>query len=224
MGTYYKNVEPWIEKIDSGVWVEIGVNRGEGSTQWFSDKAKTHNSEFHGVDMDPEQIQKAKQNLSSKTATIDTAGNTVLQYGDLPSHINLVTDRGEDFLLKFHQQNPDKKVSLAYLDNFDWDYWLGRQEEAFVAGVKQNYINKMGVEMTNINSQLTHLLQAIRLMPMMSENSVIICDDTWGMSEEGIFSGKCSAAIPFLMLHGYKLLHYEGYRQNSGAILGRFKQ
>jgi hypothetical protein len=212
MGTYYKNVEPWIEKIDSGVWVEIGVNRGEGSTQWFSDKAKTHNSEFHGVDMDPEQIQKAKQNLSSKTATIDTAGNIVMQYGDLPDHINLATDRGEDFLLKFHQQNPDKKVSLAYLDNFDWDYWLGRQEEAFVAGVKQNY------------SQLTHLLQAIRLIPMMSENSVIICDDTWGMAEEGIFSGKCSAAIPFLMLQGYQLLHHEGYRQNSGAILGRFKQ
>lgn len=224
MGTYYKNVEPWIEKIDSGVWVELGVDRGEGSTQWFSGQAKKRNSEFHGVDMDPDQIQKARQNLCSKTATIDAAGNTAMHYGDLPSHINLTTDRGEDFLLKFYQANPNKKVSLAYLDNFDWDYWLGRQEEAFVAGVKQNYINKMGVDMTNINSQLTHLLQAIRLIPMMSENSVIICDDTWGMAEEGIFSGKCSAAIPFLMLHGYKLLHYEGYRQNSGAILGRFKQ
>jgi hypothetical protein len=44
------------------------------------------------------------------------------------------------------------------------------------------------------------------------------------MAEEGIFSGKCSAAIPFLMLQGYQLLHHEGYRQNSGAILGRFKQ
>jgi len=57
----------------------------------------------------------------------------------------------------------------------------------------------------------------------MSDNSIIICDDTWVMPQEGIFSGKCSAAIPYLMLHGYKILHYEGYRQNSGVILGRFK-
>ena len=39
MGTYYKNVEQFLDRIDNGLWVELGVDRGEGSTQWFSDKA-----------------------------------------------------------------------------------------------------------------------------------------------------------------------------------------
>jgi hypothetical protein len=51
-----------------------------------------------------------------------------------------------------------------------------------------------------------------------------ICDDTWFHPGEGIFIGKCSAAIPYLCTQGYKVLHYEGYRQNSGVILGRFKE
>jgi hypothetical protein len=224
MGTYYKNVEPWLEKIDHGAWVELGVDRGEGSTQWFSDKAKTQADGFFGVDMDPEQIERATQSLRSKTATLGANGQMEVVFGDLSDHIKLVNAKGEDFLTEFATTSPDKKISLAYLDNFDWDYWLGREEEAFVAGVKQNYQDKMGVEMNNINSQLTHLLQAYRLIPLMTENSVIICDDTWAMPEEGIFSGKCSAAIPFIMLHGYKIIHQAGYRQNSGVILGRFKQ
>lgn len=223
MGTYYKNVEPWIEKIDTGTWIELGVDRGEGSTRWFIDQAQTKGCEFYGVDMDPDQIKRADANLRSKTAVISPSGETTIISGDLPDHVNLVCARGEDFLTQYHRDNPNKKVSLAYLDNFDWDYWLGQQEEAFVAGVKQNYRDKMNVEMNNINSQLTHLFQAIRLLPMMADNSVIICDDTWVMPNEGIFSGKCSAAIPYLMLHGYRLLHNQGHRQNSGAILGRFK-
>jgi hypothetical protein len=224
MGTYYKNVEPWLEKIDSGAWVELGVDRGEGSTQWFANKAKTQADGFFGVDMDPEQIVRADQGLRTKTASLGANGQMEVVVGDLPDYINLVNAKGEDFLDSFATKYPDKKISLAYLDNFDWDYWLGREEETFVAGVKQNYQDKMGVEMNNINSQLTHLLQACRLMPLMTDNSIIVCDDTWAMPEEGIFSGKCSAAIPYIMLHGYKIIHRDGYRQNSGVILGRFKQ
>lgn len=224
MGTYYKNVEPWLDKIDQGVWTELGVDRGEGSTQWFADKAKERGVEFYGVDMDPDQIQRAEKSLASKTASVNADGSMTVTVGAVPDHIHLVTNKGELFLQEFRSSNPDKKVSLAYLDNFDWDYWLGREEEAFVAGVKQNYKDKMGVEMNNINSQLTHLLQACHLIPLMTENSIIICDDTWAMPEEGIFSGKCSAAIPYLLLHNYKIIHRDGYRQNSGVILGRFKE
>jgi hypothetical protein len=105
----------------------------------------------------------------------------------------------------------------------DWDYWLGGPEEAFVAGVKQKYRDLMRIEMTNLSSQQTHLLQAILLMNRMTDNSIIVCDDTWYHPHEGVYIGKCSAAIPFLMLQGYRHLHNDGYRQNSGAIFGRFK-
>jgi hypothetical protein len=82
----------------------------------------------------------------------------------------------------------------------------------------------MQVEMTNMNSQVTHLAQAMWLVHMMSDNSIIICDDTWFHPHEGIFIGKCSAAIPYLLLNGYEIIHNEGYRQNSGVILARFSE
>jgi hypothetical protein len=220
MGTFYKNVEPWLDKIDTGCWVELGVDRGEGSTRWFSDLARTRATKFYGVDMDPDQISRARYNLAnSRAASFAPDGSMTMQPGDLDPHIELVVGKGEDFLL---QLPATERISLMYLDNFDWDYWLGREEESFVAGVKQRYRDTINVEMTNINSQLTHLLQAMYALSRMTPNSLVICDDTWLMPEEGIFSGKCSAVIPFLTLHGYQLLYNSGHRQNSGVIMGRF--
>lgn len=221
MGTYYKQVEPWLERIDMGAWIELGVDRGEGSTRWFSDLAETRATKFYGVDMDPEQIARARVNLSKRqTMRVDGSGPMVTEAGELPDHVHLVVDKGETFLQNLAA---DEQISLLYLDNFDWDYWLGRQEEAFVAGVKQRYRDTINTEMTNGNSQLTHLLQAIYAVRRMTANSLVICDDTWYLPSEGIFSGKCSAVIPFLLLQGFRLLHHQGYRQNSGAILGRFQ-
>lgn len=226
MGTYYKNVEKFINQIDSGTWVEIGVDRGEGSTQWFAELAETNNVQFYAVDADPDQIQKSLETLSkSKDVLIDSlTGEIKHTYKPIPSHVKLVHARGEIFLSQFHDQNPNLRISLVYLDNFDWDYWVGGEEESFVPAQKAHYRETMGVEMNNINSQTTHLAQAIQLMSMMSDNSIIICDDTWYHPKEGIFIGKCSAVIPYLILHGYQILHSQGYRQNSGVILGRFKK
>lgn len=220
MGTYYKQVEPWLDRIDRGAWIELGVDRGEGSTRWFSDMAKTRATRFYGVDMDPAQIERARASLTQpKVANIQSDGSISLVSVELDEHIRLVADKGEDFLRKL---DSTEQVSLVYLDNFDWDYWLGHEEELFVAGVKQRYRDIIQTEMTNINSQQTHLLQTMLLMSRLTNNSLVICDDTWYMPEEGIFSGKCSAAVPFLLLHGFKLVHTEGFRQNSGVILGRF--
>jgi len=209
MGTYYKQVEQYLDRIDTGSWVEIGVDRGEGSTKFFADLAEKRGVKFYGVDADPEQIGRANSTMSTASA--------------LPAHVSLVAAKGEDFLLDWRTNTPDEKISLAYLDNFDWDYWLGQQEESFVPIQKQHYRDTMKVEMLNLNSQLTHLTQTIRMLPLMADNSIIVCDDTWYHPNEGIFIGKCSAAIPLLLVSGYTLLHHSGYRQNSGAILGRFK-
>lgn len=220
MGTYYKNVEPYLDKIDTGAWIEIGVDRGEGSTKFFADLAKTKATKFYGVDADENQITNARAVLASQgIVNLGLDGTVSLAQGPLPDHIELVHAFGEKFLSELTPQ----PVSLVYLDNFDWDYWVGRQEESFVPAQKQHYRDYMGTEMTNINSQTTHLAQAMLLMPMMAENSIIVCDDTWYHPEEGVFIGKCSAVIPYLLLNGYKVLHAAGYRQNSGAILGRFK-
>jgi hypothetical protein len=220
VGTYYKQVEQYLNKIDRGAWIEIGVDRGEGSTKFFANLSKTLATKFYGVDADQNQITRAHSVLASQgQMVLCNDGQFRLAPGDLPEHIELAHAFGETFLKNL----PPQPVSLVYLDNFDWDYWVGRQEEHFVPAQKQHYREYMGTEMTNINSQKAHLAQAMLLMPMMADNSIIVCDDTWYHPEEGVFIGKCSAVIPFLMLHGFELLHSDGYRQNSGAILGKFK-
>jgi hypothetical protein len=207
MGTYYRNIENFVNRIDSGIWVEIGVDRGEGSTKFFADLAKDHATRFYAVDYDQEQIDALIQ-----------------RFVELPDHVKAVQSSGEDFLDNFRNLEPDARVSLVYLDNFDWDYWVNRKAKAWLPLQKERYLQKMGVEMTNLNSQQAHLKQAIRLMPYMSNNSIIVCDDTWFEPDEGVFLGKCSAAIPYLLSCGYEILHSDGYRNNSGAILGKFDQ
>ena len=219
MGTYYKQVEQYIDQIDLGAWIEIGVDRGEGSTKFFADLAKEKATKFYGVDADENQIARARAVLSAQgQMVLGTDGQFYLAAGTLPAHIELTHSFGETFLQNFAPQ----PVSMVYLDNFDWDYWVGGQEESFVPAQKQHYRDYMGTEMTNINSQQAHLAQAMLLMPMMANNSIIVCDDTWYHPNEGVFIGKCSAVIPYLMLNGFELLHSQGYRQNSGAILGKF--
>jgi hypothetical protein len=221
MGTYYKQVEQYIDQIDLGAWIEIGVDRGEGSTKFFADMAENKATKFYGVDADEGQIARARAVLSAQgKMVLGTDGQFHLVAGNLPDHIELTHSFGETFLQNFAPQ----PVSMVYLDNFDWDYWVGGQEESFVPAQKQHYRDYMGTEMTNINSQKAHLAQAMLLMPMMADNSIIVCDDTWYHPNEGVFIGKCSAVIPFLMLHGFELMHSNGYRQNSGAILGKFKK
>jgi hypothetical protein len=208
MGAYYVNAEQYLNKIDRGAWLEIGVERGEGSTRWFSSFAKTLATKFYAVD--------------AMASQCDAVRSLLLENGKLPDHIEVINDFGENFLLNFHTRN--EKISLAYLDNFDWDYWLGRQEESFVPIIKDQYRQQFNTEMNNINSQYTHLVQAMLIYNYMTDNSIIICDDTWYHPAEGIFIGKCSAAIPYLCTQGFEVIHYEGYRQNSGVILGRFKR
>jgi hypothetical protein len=79
MGTYYKKVEDYLDRIDSGCWIEVGVDRGEGSTKFLSDLAGARGVDFHGVDMDPDQIARATENLS-----VD---------GKLPDYVTLACDR-----------------------------------------------------------------------------------------------------------------------------------
>ena len=206
MGTYYRNVEKFIPQIDPGVWIEIGVDRGEGSTKFFADLAKDRATRFYAVDYDQDQIDGLKQ-----------------RFINMPDHVRAIQAKGEDFLDNFRNLEPTAQVSLVYLDNFDWDYWVNRKAKPFVPAQKERYLQKMGTEMTNLNSQQAHLKQAIRLMPLMCNNSIIVCDDTWYEPNEGVFIGKCSAAIPYLLSEGYRLLHSEGHRHNSGAILGKSK-
>lgn len=209
MGTYYKNLTPWVEDIDEGDVIEIGVDRGEGSTAFFIDIATQKGVNFVGVDAHPEQIENITKALE--------------QDGKLPDNVEIVHEKGEVYLHSILQQG--RKFSIVYLDNFDWDYWKGNgPDEGFVPGQRQMYQDVMNVEMSNMNSQLTHLIQAMNISSMLTPRAVVVCDDTWFEPREGIFIGKCSAALPFLLACGFTIVHNAGYRNRtggSGVILKR---
>jgi len=204
MGTYYKNVPDHLDGIDNGDFLEIGVDRGEGSTRFFADIAKERGVKFVGVDASPEQIEFAGDRCKHED-------------GSMLEHVELVSAKGEDYLSQLRDSGSDRKFSMVYLDNFDWDYWLDVPPEPFVAGAKQYYRDTMGIEMTNLNSQLTHMIQAVRLLPFLTPNCLVVCDDTWFEPKEGIFIGKCSAVLPYLIVNGFKLVHNGGYRNRSGG-------
>jgi hypothetical protein len=55
---------------------------------------------------------------------------------------------------------------------------------------------------------------------MMSTCSLVVCDDTWFNKWWGHYSGKCGAVVPYLINHGYSVLHTEE-EPVYGTILGR---
>lgn len=208
MGTHYRKIESYLDLIDDGDWIEIGVDRGEGSTKYFADQARSRNVSFVGVDIDTDQIE-----LATKNCSVD---------GKLPENVELVVDKGEDYLKAQH--DTDRQFSLIYLDNFDWDYWLDVPDEPFVPAQRAKYPGLLGIPMLNINSQLTHFIQALNMMPLLTDNCLVVCDDTWLEPRDGVFIGKCSAVVPFLLSQGFRIVEHYGYRNRtggSGAILVR---
>ena len=204
MGIQFKEIEPYLSQVDKGAWVEIGADRGEGSTGWLIEQWKLHGTDkFYCMDMNKEVLDK---NIAKHT-----------QDG-----VEFRLGQGEVLL----HQNPISNIALAYLDNFDWDYWLEDEdtEEDFVPPIRETYKKYMNCEMNNLNSQVCHMAQATHLVSNMMKNSIIVCDDTWFEPREGIFIGKCSAVIPLLICYNYSIIKNIGYRNapgGSGVIMGR---
>lgn len=80
---------------DPGCLIEIGSERGGGSTAYLNDYALHHGLTFYTVDIDAEVYDGIRHN-----------------YGDAAIH-----SRGLDFLHLVQQP-----ISVAYLDGFDWIY------------------------------------------------------------------------------------------------------
>lgn len=177
--------------------LEIGADRGDGSTFLFASIAKNLNCNFYSVDVDPNVIARNKDRI--KTLPFELPVQFFLQ-------------RGEDFL----EQHTDKKFSIVLLDNFDWQWNLDNPEN-FIQEQKDRYSSEFQIEMTNLNSQITHLKQAILVAPLLTQRAIIICDDTYWDHEHATYTGKCGAAVPFFLTLGFELVLVE----NHGVILVR---
>lgn len=195
MGRVFLQAEQYLDQCDPGEYVEIGTSRqgDDGSTIHIARWARERDHKVITVDMDPRNCQFIMGKHLDNVTVLHTTGEQYLKnrvYGIRP-------------------------ISFLYLDNFDWNHHPDQTED-FVLDQQVRYA-ELGYNMNNVNCQIAHLMQAELALHHMASRSVIACDDTPFNKWWGHYSGKCGAAVPYLLGHGFDVLH----QADDGIILGK---
>ena len=111
------------------------------------------------------------------------------------------------------------KIKFLYLDNMDWN-WSPCQPLDWIQDQINDYKTRFNIDLNNVACQNEHLQQMVNAIQYMAQHSVIVCDDTYQRQwDTQTYDGKCGAVIPFLLIHGYKIV-YEN-QEEKGLILKR---
>lgn len=157
--------------------VEIGSERGEGSTAWLADFCHKRAINFYTVDVDP--------------LVHETAVKTVDGYRCCSAHLG----PGEEFLPGLKE-----KIRFAYLDAFDC-IPAGFEKEPFIDFYTRRY-EELGLRaMTNENSARSHLALTRLVVKRAASRCAILIDDT--DLTDGGWLGKGRLAAPFLSRKGF---------------------
>lgn len=159
------------------VWVEIGSERGEGSTLALAGQAQRWGTHLYSVDID------------------DYAKNTITH-----SSLTCYTESGSSWVVNTWPAIA-KKISLLHLDNFDW-IWNSTDIPQWIQEQIDTYKHKFGVDMNNQNCQLEHFKQALGLAPWLADNCVVALDDTF--VQNGVWTGKCGPVAVFYSALGFR--------------------
>ena len=198
MGQIYKNIHKYVPRLGKveGSLVEIGASRpgDDQSTQYLNELAQQSNIDFITCDINFQRVRELND-----------------------QGISAVCDKGEDFLAVYQP-----KISIVYLDNFDWNWHPMATEDWTLDQIKE-YRDNYNIEMTNVYSQAAHVHQAVLVEAKTTDNSIICIDDTWFHSTWDTYQGKGGAAVPYLLAKGYTALETTNGRDGTyGIILGRF--
>lgn len=202
MGLSYRVLdEPKWDRLtysSDDIIVEIGSERGEGSTKYLSDIAEQKGIDFYSIDVDAAVINRVPD--SKVKFEIVTSGHQWCK--DILPTIN-------------------KKIKILYLDNFDWIY-AGKENSLQVKQQIDEYALR-GVEMNNDASAEEHRLQLYYAMPFLSDECLVIMDDTFydinkkekGHSPQDCYSGKCGTCISMLIENKFVLENIPNIAQTS---------
>jgi hypothetical protein len=191
MGTTFSLATKLQQVAPDSIFLEIGSDRNEGSTKFLADIARNHGTVLHTVDIDN---QKAK----------------AFSHPSIMWH----TGKGSEWT-KTEYPKIGKKISLLYLDNFDWNYWP-KETPDWVYSQINEYKEKFNIDMTNENSEQEHLEQARNLLPWLSDSAVVLCDDTFQINDK--WDGKCGLVVPYLQQFGFCVTATIRY---TGVMLSR---
>lgn len=180
MGRVYQHIGSYLDAGTQGVFVEIGSDRGEGSTQWLDALAADYKTKLITVDIS----SKARSHWEGK----------------LPN-TEFVVQPGSDWADDFYVDG--QGIAVLYLDNFDYIWDINDVRPAIKMQMAE-YADQ-GIAMTNQACQTEHLKQLMLLYPCLTTGAVVAFDDTYCYNDCWI--GKCGPAVVYLLACGWKVVH-----------------
>lgn len=195
MGQVFRDIEPYLGDMSKSIFLEIGSDRYEGSTEYIDNLARKYSTEFHSVDVIPH----AKRRLPHLATHWHIKNGSDWCKDDLP-------------LL-------DKTVGFVYLDNFDYDWSvIGGHDDEF-RKQQSFYSEKLGIKMTNQNCQVEHMKQMVYIFPFLSDDAVVAFDDTYTLND--CWVGKCGPVVVWLLAKGFDIVQNIKSPKDVGVILKR---
>ncbi len=161
--------------------IEIGSERGSGSTLSLAKFAQSLGLKFITVDADEEVVVSAREIIKSIDQRFE-------------AHHQL----GEVFLSNY----PFNNIAVVYMDAFDIvTDWPHKQETI-------DSYKRRDVPLTNEMAWKMHLEASKAVHEKIIPGGLICFDDVW-KDVNGQWQGKGKTAIPFLLEHGYKLVKFK---------------
>jgi len=177
--------------------LEIGSERGDGSSVFLHNWALERNLKFISIDV----------------------ANIAGLYN--PALIDFrVVDSGSNWC-KNVLPALNKKIKVLYLDNFDiiWpSSYIDNKPDSYTQQLIDAYATR-GVVLNNDNCKLEHKLQTQYCLPHMGEQSIVIYDDTFRNFYDRPdinWEGKGGTAVPLLINADYNMT---GYTLSQGEYL-----
>lgn len=180
MGKIYQSISSYLPEKPVGVFVEIGSERGEGSTVFLNNLAAQYNTKLISVDISSDAKRRYEQQLD---------------------HTEFVVAPGSAWAKEFATNWTD--IAVLYLDNFDY-VWDINNVSTDIHRQIQDYAGQ-GIVMNNQNCQAEHMRQIVALRSCLAPNAVVVFDDTYCYNDCWI--GKCGPAVVYLQAHGWSIVH-----------------
>lgn len=162
-------------------FIEVGSERGSGSTFALSRLANTHGLHFITIDADQEISERAREISRRVNATFEA-----------------VCDLAENFLKGY----PTSDIVIIYMDAFDIVTGWPHKVETI-----ESY-EKRGVNLTNEMAWKMHYQVAEVVFRKIVPGGLMCFDDTW-RNGAGNWEGKGKHAIPFVFDHEFRTVAIE---------------
>lgn len=168
---------------EDSIFIEIGSERGHGSTFMIANLCKDLNFIFKTIDADPGIANNAEKIVKS-----------------INSNFEAINKEGEKFLEEIDE------FHIIYLDAFDLQHMSDRPVGSYVKSTRGTYANR-NVDLTNENCWKMHYDCAVACVEKMPKGGIIFFDDVYSSAPE--WDGKGKTAIPYLLSNGFSIIEYK---------------